>query len=599
MKRITSLFAVVVALVVAVQVAGCGGAGQTGGAAADDPADTTPDTTGTTEPTPPSAPSNVSATAGNAQVTIGWDAVTGAVSYNLYWKNAAGVTTADAVLPEVTPPYVHAGLTNGTAYFYAVTALDANGESVLSLEVSATPQVPAPGVPQNLTVQGGYESTTVSWDAVAGAASYNLYWSTDAGVTPANGTKVAGAASPYIHAGLAGDTPYYYVVTAVGAGGEGEPSAEVSAKADYPQRRAFVTSAEGTGDLGSWADAGGETGLAAADAICAARAQAAGLSGTFVAWLSDENDDAYCRVHDGTGKKGACAGTTTDLGFAGPWIRMDGLPFADRIDVALAPTYKVLHPVLLDETGVADSTGYYFTNTNEEGRNASVLKPCNNWQSAAAGDSFMGGYKGATGSQWSEGFGGLCNMTISLLCLETGQGGSLPASNGSGKKVFVTSANGTGDLSTWADAIAAGKAGIDAGDAICAARASAAGLAGTFKAFLSTSTVDARDRLSDSAFVRLDGVTVAANKADLLDDLLTAPINYTETGTYLPGDNYALTGTYSGGTKAGAYCADWTDSTSTGAMGDVSMVNGTWARYGNLLCDLLPGLAYQVYCFED
>ncbi len=47
----------------------------------------------------------------------------------------------------------------------------------------------------------------------------------------------------------------------------------------------FVTSVKGSGDLSTWPDANGKTGIEAGDAICQARAQTAGLSGTFIAWL--------------------------------------------------------------------------------------------------------------------------------------------------------------------------------------------------------------------------------------------------------------------------------------------------------------------------
>jgi len=56
-------------------------------------------------------------------------------------------------------------------------------------------------------------------------------------------------------------------------------------------KRIFVTSVKGNGDLSSWPDAGGRTGIEAGDAICSARADAAGLSGTFAAWLSDTDND--------------------------------------------------------------------------------------------------------------------------------------------------------------------------------------------------------------------------------------------------------------------------------------------------------------------
>ena len=92
---------------------------------------------------PPScdAPQNVQATAGYGQVTISWSAVTGATSYNLYWNTAGGVTTADSQISSVTSPYDDTGLSNGTTYYYIVTAVTATGEGAPSAEVSATPMV--------------------------------------------------------------------------------------------------------------------------------------------------------------------------------------------------------------------------------------------------------------------------------------------------------------------------------------------------------------------------------------------------------------------------------------------------------------------------
>ena len=43
----------------------------------------------------PAAPTGVTATAGDAEVTITWDAAAGATSYNIYWSTTAGVTTAN------------------------------------------------------------------------------------------------------------------------------------------------------------------------------------------------------------------------------------------------------------------------------------------------------------------------------------------------------------------------------------------------------------------------------------------------------------------------------------------------------------------------
>jgi len=89
--------------------------------------------------------------------------------------------------------------------------------------------VETPSAPTSVSAVAGDEQVTVSWDAVAGATSYNIYWKTSSPVTQLNGTKITGVTSPYIHTGLTNGVPIYYVVTAVGTGGESADSSEVNA----------------------------------------------------------------------------------------------------------------------------------------------------------------------------------------------------------------------------------------------------------------------------------------------------------------------------------------------------------------------------------
>lgn len=98
-----------------------------------------------TTPAPPAVPgipANVVAMAGNTQVKLTWSAVPGATSYTV----KVGATTGGpylAVASGVTETnFTHTSLTNGTIYFYVVSALNASGESPNSTQASATPVAP-------------------------------------------------------------------------------------------------------------------------------------------------------------------------------------------------------------------------------------------------------------------------------------------------------------------------------------------------------------------------------------------------------------------------------------------------------------------------
>ena len=93
------------------------------------------------EPAVLAAPSGVTATAGDGQVVIRWDEVTGATYYNLYSSTSPGVSKQNGARIEgVTSPFTHGGLINGTTYFYVVTAVNEKGESAESNQVSAVPE---------------------------------------------------------------------------------------------------------------------------------------------------------------------------------------------------------------------------------------------------------------------------------------------------------------------------------------------------------------------------------------------------------------------------------------------------------------------------
>ena len=83
-----------------------------------------------------------------------------------------------------------------------------------------------------LSARGGDGQNTLTWRAVSGALSYDLYWSNQPGVTKTNGTKISPVTSPYVHTGLVNNgTIYYYIVVAQGSSNASATSNQASA---YP-----------------------------------------------------------------------------------------------------------------------------------------------------------------------------------------------------------------------------------------------------------------------------------------------------------------------------------------------------------------------------
>ena len=176
-------------------------------------------------------PAGLTATPGSAQVTLIWAAFSGATSYNVYRGTAAGAEGTTPIMTGVTgKTFLDNTVTNGTTYYYEITAVTSSGETGKSNEASATPApLPAPAAPANLTANAGDRFNSLTWSAVSAATSYNVYRSTASeseGNTPIQ-TGVTG--TTFTDTGLTNGTTYYYQVTAVNTNGESAKSSEASA----------------------------------------------------------------------------------------------------------------------------------------------------------------------------------------------------------------------------------------------------------------------------------------------------------------------------------------------------------------------------------
>jgi hypothetical protein len=117
--------------------------------------------------------------------------------------------------------------------------------------------------------------------------------------------------------------------------------------------------------------------------------------------------------------------------------------------------------------------------------------------------------------------------------------------------------------------------GLAGADAFCQERATAgvpASASRQWRAYLSTSTVNAKDRIGTGPWFNHDGVMIAASVAALLDpatNMISKTTGLTETGATVPGfgempnQHDILTGSTADGVSSGDHCNNWTSSDAT------------------------------------
>jgi fibronectin type 3 domain-containing protein len=178
--------------------------------------------------TPPAAPTGLQAAGGNAQVSLTWTASTGATSYHVKRSTTSGSGYAQIAAPTAAN-FTDTTVTNGTTYFYVVSALNAIGESANSAQANATPVAPAtpPAAPTGLQATGGNAQVSLTWTASTGATSYHVKRSTTSGSGYAQIS--APTAANYTDTIVTNGTTYFYVVSALNAVGESANSAQATA----------------------------------------------------------------------------------------------------------------------------------------------------------------------------------------------------------------------------------------------------------------------------------------------------------------------------------------------------------------------------------
>jgi PKD repeat protein len=184
-------------------------------------------------------PATLTGTPGDTQVSLSWPGSVGATSYHLKRASASGGPYVNIACP-VGTSYVDTGLTNGTAYYYAVSAAfsgnpNAGGESADSSEASATPQGAPPTVPvppSNLTAKATKPGTiNLQWlqSNTTGVTQNSVYRRTSGGSYPSTPIATINATTSYRDSSVVRRAAYCYVVTAKSASGESVASNEACA----------------------------------------------------------------------------------------------------------------------------------------------------------------------------------------------------------------------------------------------------------------------------------------------------------------------------------------------------------------------------------
>jgi cysteine-rich repeat protein len=163
--------------------------------------------------------------------------------------------------------------------------------------------------------------------------------------------------------------------------------------ASLPHRFVFVTSTLHTGELG---------GLAGADAICNERAAAGGLTGTYMAWLSDDTGSPSTRM-----VQSLVPYVLPDLSVvAGSWKDLTDATLGKPINMT---EFKLPPP---PNNGCGPSA--VWTNTNFNGLQSGSQFNCANW-TGGNGKSAFGRYNGVDSSWTGACAGNVCKSGMAAL----------------------------------------------------------------------------------------------------------------------------------------------------------------------------------------
>jgi hypothetical protein len=187
-----------------------------------------------TPPAVPAAPTSLTATAGNAVVNLSWATSSGATSYSVKRATVSGGPYSTIATGLAGTTYSDSTVSNGTTYYYVVSASNATGEGANSGQANATPSAPPalPAAPTALKATAASRTQiNLSWTDNAGnETGFLIERSTKSGSGYVQIATVGSNVTSFANTGLAGNKNYYYRVRATNGSGNSAYSNTASAK---------------------------------------------------------------------------------------------------------------------------------------------------------------------------------------------------------------------------------------------------------------------------------------------------------------------------------------------------------------------------------
>jgi subtilase family serine protease len=162
---------------------------------------------------PPPAPTNLTATPGDTTVSLSWTGSSGATSYSVYRGVASNSEGSTPIATGITTTsYKDTGLTDGTTYYYKVTATNSAGNSGVSNEASATPIATVLSITSGPTATPSRTSASIQWTTNVASTSVVRYGTRSGNLSQTSSNSALVTSHSLTLNGLSRRQIYYYQV---------------------------------------------------------------------------------------------------------------------------------------------------------------------------------------------------------------------------------------------------------------------------------------------------------------------------------------------------------------------------------------------------